>query len=323
MYNNFNFGYTYIEQDDEVKHNLRIQNKILTIIYKLACAYEWEVDCNMPAMILESILTTHGMIGTKDGIDIGWLVPAGTWTRAGLPSKYTITYLDGTSEELPAEELEVCYNGYRFNKSDIYLAEIAGEMLANIDLSEVCNIIYSRNLPIPVVDNDVDKDQIKNIIKNAIKGNIDIVSKNLISKFKMGQDLEPITLLPLFNVNSSENLQDLSRFCEAIEKRLLAERGINIGSIDKKAQITEDELNNMNEYAALSVADLTRCRQDFCDRVNKRFGKNWSVRHIHDIIKEEEIEEAEELQEAEDNLQDVEDTLNIEENDNEEGQKDE
>lgn len=294
-------GYKYNrcenEQDEEYRHLLRIENKILSIIHKLASTYKWNTDLEMPSTIVETLLSIHGCIGTKDGETIGFCVPSKIWDKkTGLPSAYTITYLDGTQEsDVPASDIVVCFNGYRAIKSDLYLCEIAGEMLANIDLSEVCNIIYSRNLPVPVVDDDVDKTQIETVVKNSIKGRLSVVSKSLISKFRQtgSTDMKPLELLPIFNVNSSENLQDLSRFCEEIEKRLLLERGIEIGSIDKKAQVSTDEINNMNEYAFLSVFDLTNCRKDFCEKVNEKFGKSWTVEHIKDIMYKKEEKESE------------------------------
>lgn len=293
------FGYTYIQCNDEKAEELRqiqrVTNKILTVIHKLASCYRWDLgESKMPSTVFETMTCIHGLTGTLDGLSFGWVVPSKEFDKeTGLPKAYNITYADGTQvTDVPREKIALCYNGYRALKSDIYLAEISGEMLANIDLSEVCNIIYSRNLPVPIVDDDIDKTQIEQVVKNSIRGRLSVVSKKFLSKFKQtGTDSKPVEMLPIFNVNSSENLQDLSRFCEEIEKRLLLERGIEIGSIDKKAQVSEDEINNMSEYAFLSVYDLTNCREEFCKEVKEKFGKDISVKHIKDIMKEKQKKE--------------------------------
>lgn len=274
-------GYKPIPMDDQMVHEERIRSKFFSIIHKFASVMKWETDLKMDNMIMETMLLLHGAVGTKDGEAIGWLVPSDIFDKiTGMPTKWNITYLDGTTEnDVPAEDLCICLNMQSWIKTDIIMFHKAAKMLADIDLSEVCNVIYSRNLPIPVVDDDIDKNQIEKTIADAIKGKISIVTKSIINKLKHNKE-ESIELLPIFNVKSSENLQDLSRFCEEMEKRLMAEIGINISSNDKKAQLTSEELNNMDEYSFISVYDRLNQRKKFCKEVNERFGKSWTVEHL-------------------------------------------
>lgn len=299
-------GYKYIEPVDddanEREHIKRIEAKIFGIIYKFASCWSWSTDLEMDPIIFETMNFIHGVIGTKDGESIGWCVPqTKPDKKTGIATKWTITYLDATTErDVDINDLCLCFNQLNLLKSDLYLAERFGKLLANIDLSEICNVIYSRNIPIPMVDDDIDKAQIENVINGAIKGRIKAISKSIISKFKRGDSsLQSVEMLPIFNVKSSENLQDLSRFCEEIEKRLFAEIGINISSVDKKAQISSEELNNLADYAYLSSIDKYKQRKKFCDAVNAKFGKSWSVEHIiyrdftkKEVAKDEEASDA-------------------------------
>ena len=152
---------------------------------------------------------------------------------------------------------------------DIFTIDRYCSLLSNVDLSIECMLIYSRDLPIPIVTNDPEKSAVEHAIKDIREGKMSIV-----------QTFQPEELRTL-DITKPENIQYMTNYSllhDEIMKRLYLEFGIAIENKDKKAQLTTAELDAYSQVAGASFYSRYNLRKKFCEDANKLFGINIDVK---------------------------------------------
>lgn len=152
---------------------------------------------------------------------------------------------------------------------DIFTIDRYCSLLSNVDLSIECMLIYSRDLPIPIVTNDPEKSAVEHAIKDIREGKMSIV-----------QTFQPEELRTL-DITKPENIQYMTNYSllhDEIMKRLYLEFGIAIENKDKKAQLTTAELDAYSQVAGASFYSRYNLRKKFCEDANKLFDINVDVK---------------------------------------------
>lgn len=152
---------------------------------------------------------------------------------------------------------------------DIFTIDRYCSLLSNVDLSIECMLIYSRDLPIPIVTNDPEKSAVEHAIKDIREGKMSIV-----------QTFQPEELRTL-DITKPENIQYMTNYSllhDEIMKRLYLEFGIAIENKDKKAQLTTAELDAYSQVAGASFYSRYNLRKKFAEDANKLFGINIDVK---------------------------------------------
>lgn len=276
---------------DSTKQDVRRFEYLFELLEKMLNLFEWEnLPETIPAWLLEKCLLIYGKAGVDkvcDNLYVGFGVMDGTINKSGVADNYRINFVDGTSVTKPLNE-----SAYGFNTStafpDRIFLERYASIFAEIDLSILLNVIYSRNLPIPVAEGDIERKQWEEILKKVRRGETCVATSDIMKKFidnPNGQDV-----LKLFDVSTTQYSQDLNLLHEEMLKRFCNECGIDISVRDKKAQMNTDELNAYDDYSRITIDDKLHQRELFAERINKLYGTNISVR-LKSFIEDNNVED--------------------------------
>lgn len=300
---------------DEVKQDVRQFEYLFELLEKMLNLFEWEnLPETIPDWLLEKCLLIYGKAGV-DEIDgdlyVGFGTFDGMFNKTGMSEKLRINFVDGTTSEIYIKD-----GAYGFNTKTAYPDRIFLERYANIfaeiDLSILLNVIYSRNLPIPVAENDIERKQWERLLENVKKGETVVATSDIMKKFIDGQN-SSADILKLFDVSTAQYSQDLNLLHEELLKRFCNECGVDISVRDKKAQMNTDELNAYDDYSRITIDDKLYQRQLFADRINAKYGTNISVKlksFIEDNNVNEDSEEVEDDEVKGDNIMEEDTTDN-------------
>lgn len=189
--------------------------------------------------------------------------------RFGLPSEfhwYTGGGLDGTWKI--GEDCVLFLANPSFYP-DIFTIDRYCNMLAETDLSIECMLIYSRDIPIPLVLSDTEKSEVEHAIEDIRKGKMSIVKSFNIADIKTLDITKPEMIQYMSNYNLLH---------DEIMKRLYLEFGISIDNKDKKAQLTTEELDAYSQLAGASFYSRYKLREKAAEDANRLFGIDISVK---------------------------------------------
>lgn len=157
------------------------------------------------------------------------------------------------------EEVIVCGNTplYRpFDQERRFYAQFKDET----DKSIMCQLINSRLNKAIIADTDVKAKQIKAAFE-AIELGFPVT---LVTSL-----LEGIETLDLTDSNDIEKMQYLSSFYGEIEKREANDSGVDLELIDKRAQVTTNELKQYDDITTLEYLIMYEMRQNFVDEMRE------------------------------------------------------
>lgn len=173
------------------------------------------------------------------------------------------------------EDVVVGWNN-SLRKSDLLFINRYADLMRNIEISTLSNIIYTRIVPIPVADTDVKKKAYEDALKKIERGEMATVeSKSTLDELLDGKS--QVTTMDLSRPENVKNLSDLSMIWDECMKRFFIESGIDICTKDKKAQVTNAEIDSFSQYALVTLYDKLNCRKKMCEDLNRVFGWNCSV----------------------------------------------
>lgn len=248
------------------------------IINKLQSVYEWEgIEDYIPPFYtpqwLEYKLLKFGVMAL--GYVEGELTFAqGSFAdtpskRFGLPMEFK-WYTNGGvtgSWEIGKDCVVLLANPSIY--PDMFTVNRYSELLAEVDASIKAMLIYTRDIPIPLVTTDQEKKEVEKAIEEIRKNNIHCVQSFNISEIKALDLTKPEMIQYMTNYNLLH---------DELVKRLYLEFGIAIETKDKKAQLTTKELDAYSQLAGASFYQRYKLRQKFADDANKLFGCNISVK---------------------------------------------
>ena len=228
---------------------------------KASIYFKWKAAIPLPYN-MELLLRENGSIGYYKARE-KWVIGAwnGIVDDLNQYTTYVCKTLATTPEtfELDASEVIVCGNNLNY-ASDKPAMEFMSEFRNEVDVSVYYQLVYSRNLPIPLAETDKMKKQIEIALEAMRKGKPAIISTSL---------LNDVDTLDITEKDGIEKMQYLSSFYDVLEKRNANYFGVDLSLVDKRAQVQTDELNQFDDVTSLEFLSAYEARLDFCERMKE------------------------------------------------------
>ena len=245
----------------------------------------------LPAEYLEIYLLINGTVAIGkvkelDNNDLYCAVGSYNGDYNGyLPNEYTaaVTGLGEISGKWFGSDKTVIVGRNNSIRAPEFDIPFTAGVLTEIDISEDCNVIFTRFMRIPYADNDKQKTQIESAIKSIIKGDKYAVASrdlekaldNYLNDVKSPADREKF--LELVDPDKTNKLQYLAHYRDNVLKRFLNRRGYMMTISSKLAQQTIAELHGSDSYSLLYPIEQLRCRKEMIENINTLFGLSASV----------------------------------------------
>ena len=236
---------------------------------------------NIEQRFLEGILLCNGTAGvTKVGSDL-WVIP-GSYvgnTKGYLPDEYF-----GVLPNVDAKRGKIGKTWAVGLNNETAMPELIlyqyAHILSEIDVSEKCNVLFSRFMRIPKVGSEKEKIAVKDAIQNITDGKIDaLVSDNILTEMQKFCETTPDEpFLDLVDVRQVDKIQYLNQYRDNIIKRFFQIYGQKSQVTSKMAQMSPDEVHANDSMSLILTEQALRCREKMCEDVNNLFGTNWSVK---------------------------------------------
>lgn len=199
------------------------------------------------------------------------------------------------------DEVAVGFNNIL--KTSCYDIDIDSRTLAEIDLSILYLIHYTRLYPIFKAADEKTRDKIIQAFKNMEVGKpLTIIDKPLLEE--LGIETKSIETETLTNPELASVIQFTSKLREDVKRWHFTKYGQTINSSSKLAQETVDEVNGAVSASLIIPLSMLAARRAMIDEVNRKFGTNievnlsgaWraEVTRYEDISGEEDIDGTEE-----------------------------
>lgn len=228
--------------------------------------------------ILESILATNG---TAPIFKYRGELYTGVGGYSGdvvnfLPQNYQCTNTGVTDfEGVVGKDIAVCWNNLTHTPDSLLM--LFSSILAEIDVSERVNVIFSRFLRIPKAKNNKEKAALEAAINAIVQGRIEAVVSDDIQQILKDQDVSN-QFLDLVDVKEVDKLQYLNQYRDNVLKRFYQRYGQGMQTTAKLAQQSVEELHGSDTVAMILPEQMLKCRQEFCDTVNSMYATDISVK---------------------------------------------
>ena len=212
----------------------------------------------------EMLLTTNGALGYSPKLN-KWVVGSFNEIRDEYGDFVEFIGITLDTREKIAEPLKnhteviVCGNTplYRsFNDERSFYSYIKSET----DKSIICQLINSRLNKAIVVDSDQKKKQIETAYE-AVKLGFPMV---LVTSL-----LETLDTVDLTDPDDIEKMQYLNSFYQTMEKREANDSGVDLELIDKRAQLTSNELKQYDDVTTLEYLIMYEMRLAFVEEMKE------------------------------------------------------
>lgn len=187
--------------------------------------------------------------------------------RFGTPEKVIYYTNGGKSGEVSINDTPVCLNNSKFYPTYLTIDRYA-EMLTETDKSIDCLTKFSRLIPLPIAETDLQKKEVEHAIEDILDGKPKIIKS---------AQLKGMQSVNLLDPEQIKNMECLSRLHDELLKRVCSEIGISITSKDKGAQLSIEELDSFGQYDAMSLYIPLALRRAFVEKVNEKYGTNGTV----------------------------------------------
>ena len=212
----------------------------------------------------EILLSTEGALG-YDKIKKLWVTcsPTGMFDKFGDFQSFVCRSLDNTDmigyTAKNHDEVIVCGNTPLYRSFDAE-REYYSNLETETDKSIRAQLILSRLSKALVADNDNKAKEIRKAFEDIKEGNLLVLTTSL---------LENIETLDLTDSADIEKMQYLSSFYQSIEKREANDYGVDLELIDKRAQVTSNEIKQYDDVTTLEYLIMFECRQRFVEEMKE------------------------------------------------------
>ena len=212
----------------------------------------------------EILLSTEGALGYDKNKKL-WVVcaPTGLFDKYGDFQSFTCRTLDNTDMQgytaKNHEEVIVCGNTPLYRSFDAE-REYYSNLKTETDKSIRAQLILSRLSKALVADNDNKAKEIRKAFEDIKEGNLLVLTTSL---------LENIETLDLTDSADIEKMQYLSSFYQSVEKREANDYGVDLELIDKRAQVTSNEIKQYDDVTTLEYLIMFECRQRFVEEMKE------------------------------------------------------
>lgn len=212
----------------------------------------------------EILLSIEGALG-YDKVKKLWVTcsPTGLFDELGDFQSFVCRSLDNTDmvgyTAKNHEEVIVCANTPLYRSFEAERSFYAG-MKRETDKSIRAQLILSRLSKAIVADSDNKAKQIREAFEDIKEGNLLVLTTSL---------LENIETLDLTDSADIEKMQYLSSFYQSMEKREANDFGVDLELIDKRAQVTSNEIKQYDDVTTLEYLIMFECRQRFVEEMKE------------------------------------------------------
>ena len=170
---------------------------------------------------------------------------------------------------------EIAYGINNDTASPDTLTYWISHLLGETDKSLQTNIMYSRYLPIPKVNDTKDKQAFDEILDKLKDGELRaFASKNILSEL----DNNGAETFEITDVERSDKIQHLSRLYDELFKRFYNVYGQPLQTQNKSSQTLSDEIHGMDSVSFIIPLQMYKCRLALADEINRIFGTDITVR---------------------------------------------
>lgn len=253
-----------------------INNSTFTDYYKrlqlLALSmFKWEnLPETMNARFLEECLYFRGQAAFCNDENLGFInlncVPSNTLNIYNESTEYNC-YSNGYSKNYQLDENMVFVRNNYLRIPTDYTIQLFAYRLYECERTMDVNV-KSQKTPVIILCDDEERLSMQNLYQKY-DGNIPVIygSKDI--------DLKNFTVLKTDAPFVTDKLIDYKK---NVWNEALAFLGINNVAHEKRERLIKDEVNANNEQIELSAQTMLSTRQDACEKFNKMFNKNISVR---------------------------------------------
>lgn len=191
-----------------------------------------------------------------------WIIAGGNFVGVPepdelYPHEYLATKADFQYDRdiTTDENSTVCYlNSYLAPCTEI---QRFATMLADTDTSLENNVKFCRIAPVGAIQDDGTRTEFENVLTNILNGELVNTVK---ANFNFNTNTPAtLTTIDLCKSEYAQNLQYLSMFHEQLLSRLCKLFGVPYNVLSKSANITTDELGNIDVFSSILPASMKRC----------------------------------------------------------------
>ena len=274
--------FTALLDDGEYEEYNKLVNKkawLLSLLQNVSSMFVRDgLPDSVDPRIIEPILLLYGCGAyVKEGDKTIF----GICQTCGMPNRYYIgkdaivtagggyceTFKDW--EENP--DIVVCWNTPN-RLSDLQIFRSANE-LNEIDISLMCNLIYSRLYPIGVANDDKTRVKIEQLFEDMLVGKFAaITSENILNSVATGKTEPGIGVVNLTDVSVSDKIQYLAKYHDDVLRWFYSFYGQNVQATSKLAQESVAESTSGEGVSMILPHTMYHERQRECEQLKKKFG---------------------------------------------------
>lgn len=297
---------------DEYDKLLRDNTYLFSFITKISNLYNIEceeIDTPSPFILRYAFINGHCGLAKFD-YDNKYHVGVGTYcgkpNADGYGDEYIVTLQNGQTKRGKIGDDIVVLKWDNIGMTQLPKATWLSNMLSETDTSIKCATIYSRALPIPIVEDDNETKSLMSVIDDLFKGKLSTFKRAQKKDYYGNRNPQAQNTFDITNPQNSVYIQNLSRLHQELLERACIEYGIHITTRDKGAQLTERELNAFEDYCAIGSDDTFCQLLEFADNCKNVFGLTVKVTPKNYTHTEEDIiDESLEVEELADDNKEV------------------
>lgn len=260
----------------------KTQNKVRYSTYAnllfntLLDMFEWtNLPDTIPKRFLESILHGTGEVfisKINDKLIASHGTLSGEVDEYGLGTKCIAVCPRGQAEG--ERGIDIAYGINNDTATPDTIIYWIAHLLAECDKSIKTNVIYSRLLKIPKVNNEKDKSMLEDILTKVIDGEPKAFASSNALDLELGAGAETFELT---DANKIDKLPYLSQFFEDCLKRFYNFYGQPMQNQNKRAQSISDEIHGQDSVSFIIPFQMLKCRKALAEQINTIFGTEIEV----------------------------------------------
>lgn len=251
--------------------------------------FEWK-DLPMPQKEIEILLHYVGFCGFlrfKKSRELGVVYGSmsGVTNYPDMFTKYTYaTPLESGIRKIDTDIVVIDNNQLRMPLDS--MVQTYATLLAHADLSLQAILINSRATGLVKARSQQQVDDIANWYNSLANGKtLAILDNDDLNALMNDEGIKVFSM----SYPSSMTIDSYYQIRENLLKSFYSEIGIN-SNRDKRERVVQAELDTNLNRILFNIDDMLKCREDACDKINKMFGTNISVKLNREIIEQVEIE---------------------------------
>ena len=286
FFDTFIDGYTApTKKNDKAYKEFLKKENFLTLLNMVASMFVWSGIPEETGIDVDTIEPTLLLTGKVAFVKEGNEYLVGRVSLAGEPTRY---FYGRDAIATAGNGFNMYYKNWRKNKNivvafnnnlktpDFQLLKTAG-ILSEVDISLLCNLVYSRLYPIGVAHDDKTKKVLEELFDNMQLGKFaSITSRNILENLG-GKDGSGIDVLNLTDVSVSDKIQYLAKYKDDTLRWLWSIYGQNVQATSKLAQESVDEVTSGQGVSMIVPHDMLHQRLRVCEELKKKFGWNVTV----------------------------------------------